>query len=234
MIPLEKRLIVALDVPTAAQAKELVEQLEPDVQHFKVGLQLFLDAGFEIVDWLTARGHEVMLDLKFFDIPATVAHAVTQVRDRGVGLITVHGNDGIMRAAAEVKGSAKILGVTVLTSLDQGDVEDLGFACNIEDIVLSRAKRALAVGCDGVVSSGLEAPRLRAHLDDRLLIVMPGVRPLTNRPDDDQKRVVTPSVAFENGASYIVVGRPIRQADNPQAAARAILREIATALNTPF
>ena len=220
MISLDKRLIVALDVPTSEDAKALVQQLEPDVRHFKVGLQLFLAAGFEIIDWLTGRGHEVMLDLKFFDIPATVAQAVTQVRDRGVNLVTVHGNDSILRAAAEAKGNAKILGVTVLTSLDQGDVEDLGFACNIEDIVLSRARRALELGCDGVVSSGLEAPRLRAHLDNKLLIVMPGVRPLTNRPDDDQKRVVTPSVAFQNGASYIVVGRPVRNAASPGDAAR--------------
>ncbi|HAR65940.1 MAG TPA: orotidine-5'-phosphate decarboxylase [Lentisphaeria bacterium] len=230
MISLDKRLIVALDVPTSEDAKALVQQLEPDVRHFKVGLQLFLAAGFEIIDWLTGRGHEVMLDLKFFDIPATVAQAVTQVRDRGVNLVTVHGNDSILRAAAEAKGNAKILGVTVLTSLDQGDVEDLGFACNIEDIVLSRARRALELGCDGVVSSGLEAPRLRAHLDNKLLIVMPGVRPLTNRPDDDQKRVVTPSVAFQNGASYIVVGRPVRNAASPGDAARAILAEISFSL----
>ena len=132
-----------------------------------------------------------------------------------------------MEAAAEAKGDVKILGVTVLTSLDRGDLDDLGFNCDVEDLVLSRARRALEAGCDGVVSSGLEAPRLRKFIDQRLLVVVPGIRPLDNRPVDDQKRVVSVEQAFANGADYIVIGRPIRDADNPRAAAESIQESIA-------
>jgi orotidine-5'-phosphate decarboxylase len=121
----------------------------------------------------------------------------------------------------------KILAVTVLTSLDRGDLDDLGFQCDVQQLVLSRARRALKLGCDGVVSSGLEAPLLRNEIGDRLLIVSPGIRPVENRPEDDQKRVVTVDQAFANGADYIVVGRPIRDAERPQETARSIQRRIA-------
>jgi orotidine-5'-phosphate decarboxylase len=121
----------------------------------------------------------------------------------------------------------KVLAVTVLTSLDRGDLDDLGFACNVQDLVLSRAKRALALGCDGVISSGLEAPLLRSELDQKLLIISPGIRPVENRPVDDQKRIVTVDQAFLNGADYIVVGRPIRDALNRREAAEAVQQQIA-------
>ncbi len=160
-ISLDKRIIFALDVETPKEARIWVEKLEPRVKFFKVGLQLFLAGGFDIVEWILKRGSEVMLDLKFFDVPQTVASAVKQVGGRGVSFTTVHGNDAILRAAAEAKQGVKILAVTVLTSLDQGDLNDLGFQCSPEELVLSRARRALQVGCDGVVSSGLEAPKLR-------------------------------------------------------------------------
>jgi orotidine-5'-phosphate decarboxylase len=127
-----------------------------------------------------------------------------------------------MQAAAEAKGPLKILAVTVLTSLDRGDLDDLGFACDVEQLVLSRARRALEAGCDGVVASGLELPALRRAVDRRLLVVTPGIRPVENRPTDDQKRVVTVEQAFRDGADYIVVGRPIRDAKDPRAAAEAI------------
>jgi orotidine-5'-phosphate decarboxylase len=144
-----------------------------------------------------------------------------------VTFATVHGNQSIMEAAAAAKGDVKILAVTVLTSLDRGDLDDLGFDCDVDQLVLSRARRALEAGCDGVVSSGLEAPKLRAAVDERLLVVTPGIRPVENRPTDDQKRVVTVEQAFRNGADYIVVGRPIRDAADPRAAAESIQQSIA-------
>lgn len=229
-IPVNERLIFALDVPSNVEAKALVEQLGDSVQFYKIGLELFM-AGeyFELLEWLVAKDKKVFVDLKFFDVPATVGKAIAQLSDKGASLATVHGNQSIMEAAAAAKGdSLKVLGVTVLTSLDRGDLDDLGFACNVEDLVLSRAKRSLEAGCDGVVSSGMEAANLRQHVDDKLLIITPGIRPVDNRPEDDQKRVVTPAEALRNGADYIVVGRPIRNAENPRAAAQRIQEEIAS------
>lgn len=224
-IPLDKRIIFALDVASPDEARQWVMRLEDHVHFFKVGLQLFLAGGFDIVDWILARKLDVMLDLKFFDVPQTVASAVAQLRGRGIALATVHGNDAILRAAAEAKGDVKILAVTVLTSLDEGDLRDLGFTCSPEQLVLSRARRALALGCDGVVSSGLEASALRTELGDRFLVVVPGVRPVANR-QDDQKRVVDVRQAFLNGADHIVVGRPIRNAPDPGALIRSMQQEI--------
>lgn len=221
------RLIFALDVPTADRGRDLVERLGDSVGFYKIGLELFMAGGyFELIDWLRARDKKVFVDLKFFDIPQTVRSAVLRLRDRGAQFATVHGNDGILRAAAEDKGDLKILAVTVLTSLDQGDLDDLGFQCSPEQLVLSRARRALDIGCDGVISSGIEAPRLRAELGSRLLVVTPGIRPIRNDADD-QKRTTTVGEAFRNGADHIVVGRPIRDADDPRAAAEAIQGTIA-------
>jgi orotidine-5'-phosphate decarboxylase len=227
-IPREERLIAALDVADSEQAKALVQRLGDTVRFYKVGLELFMAGGvFELIDWLTKRGNRVFADLKFFDIPETVAAAVRGLRSRGVTFATVHGNQGMLEAAGAAKGDVKILAVTVLTSLDQGDLDDLGFRCDIEKLVLSRARRALAAGCDGVISSGMEAPALRRELGDRLLVVTPGIRPVENRASDDQKRTVDVARAFANGADYIVVGRPIRQAADPRAAAQAIQATIA-------
>lgn len=228
-IPPEHRLIVALDVPGADAARDLVEQLGDSVHFYKLGLELFMSGGyFELIDWLRARDKQVFVDLKFFDVPETVASAVRQLRDRGAQFATVHGNDAILRAAAREKGDElKILAVTALTSLDQGDMDDLGFQADIGDVVLSRARRALELGCDGVISSGLEAPRLREHLDHRLLVITPGIRPGTNdRAPDDQKRTVDVEEAFEKGADYIVVGRPIRGAEDPRAMAEDVQARI--------
>lgn len=232
-IPANERLIFALDVPDPAAARALVEQLGDAVVFYKIGLELFMAGGyFELIDWLVARSKKVFVDLKFFDIPATVASAVKQLRGRGVHFATVHGNQGIMEAAASAKGDVKILGVTVLTSLDRGDLDDLGFQCDVSALVLSRARRALEAGCDGVISSGLEAQQLRAHIDHKLLVVTPGIRPLDNRPADDQSRVVSPEQALCWGADYIVVGRPIRDAAQPREAALAIQSSIAAALQS--
>ena len=223
------RLMVALDVANANDAKALVETLGPAASFYKVGLELFMAGGyFELVEWLVKRGNKVFADLKMFDIPETVARAVANLRGRGITFATVHGNQAMMKAAAAEKGDVKVLAVTVLTSLDRGDLDDLGFSCDVERLVLSRARRAMEAGCDGVISSGLEAPRIKAEFKDRLLVVTPGIRPVDNKPADDQKRTVDVAQAFANGADYIVVGRPIRQAADPRAAAEAIQATIAT------
>jgi orotidine-5'-phosphate decarboxylase len=223
------RLIFAMDVPDCDRARELATELGDAVTFYKMGLELMMSGGyFELLDWMLARDKKVFCDLKFFDIPATVGSAVRQLKDRGASFVTVHGNQSIMEAAAANKGdSLKVLGVTVLTSLDRGDLDDLGFDCDIEKLVISRARRALEAGCDGVISSGLEVPKLREYIDSRLLVITPGIRPVDNKPEGDQKRVVTVETAFANGADYIVVGRPIRDADEPRAAAEAIQTSIA-------
>lgn len=227
-IAMRDRLIFAMDVPDTAQARQLVATLGDAVQFYKLGLELMMSGGyFELIEWMIARNKKVFADLKFFDVPATVAAAVRQLARHGVTFATVHGNQGIMEAAAQAKGGMKILAVTVLTSLDRGDLDDLGFACDVERLVLSRARRAFEAGCDGVVASGLELPALRRAVDGRLLVVTPGIRPVENRPADDQKRVVTVEQAFRDGADYIVVGRPIRDAADPRRAAEAIQHAIA-------
>lgn len=227
-IPSRDRLIFAMDVADASEARQTVEQLGDSVTFYKIGLELFMAGGyFELLDWMVARDKKLFVDLKFFDIPATVAAAVKRLNGRGVTFTTVHGNQAIMEAAAAAKEDVKVLAVTVLTSLDRGDLDDLGFQCDVQQLVLSRAKRALATGVDGVVSSGMEAEMLRNHLDHKLLVVTPGIRPVDNRPSDDQKRVLTPTAAFQAGADYIVVGRPIRDAQDPRAAAERIQAEIA-------
>jgi len=227
-IPVRERLIFAMYVPDADAARRMTDQLGDSVEFYKLGLELCMAGGyFELLDWMVGRGKQVFVDLKFFDVPATVAAAVKKLRNRGVALTTVHGNQAMMEAAGAAKGDVKVLAVTVLTSLDRGDLDDLGFQCDVEQLVLSRARRALEAGCDGVVSSGLEATLLRQFIDHRLLVVTPGIRPVDNKPVDDQKRTVDVAQAFANGADYIVVGRPIRDAADPRAAAEAIQDTIA-------
>lgn len=232
VIPARERLIFALDLPEAAQAKDLVNRLGDSVIFHKVGLELAMtDDYWRLIDWLLEQEKKVFVDLKFFDIPATVGRAVRRLSERGVHLCTVHGNQGIMEeAAANKSGNMGVLAVTALTSLDRGDLDDLGFACDVESLVLSRAKRALQAGCDGVVSSGMEVQALRAAGLDDLIAVTPGIRPVDNRPTDDQKRVLTPADAIRQGSNYLVVGRPIRDASDPRDAALAIQAQIAGAL----
>ena len=225
--PIESRdrLIFALDVPDAERARALIRALGDTVTFYKLGLELFLSgAYFELVDELKSDGKKVFADLKLFDVPATVGRAVAQLARQQVDFLTVHGQDAMLAAAADNKGSARVLSVTALTSLDQGDLEDLGFACDVGELVLSRARRALALGCDGVISSGLEVPALRAGCDPALIVVCPGIRPVANV--DDQKRTLSVAQAFSAGADHIVVGRPIRDADDPAAAAAAIQKSI--------
>ena len=231
-IPPEERLILALDVPTADEARAIVSSLGDTVRFYKIGLELMTGGEyFALLDWLTAREKKVFADLKFFDIPATVAGAVRNLSGRGATFCTVHGNDAMMEAAVEAADATGdrlgILAVTVLTSLDRSDMDDLGFEADIGRVVLSRAKRALALGCAGVVSSGLEVKALRAEVGDELVAVCPGIRPGLNKPADDQKRSVDIEQAFDLGADYLVIGRPIRSAPDPAAAAAAIQERIA-------
>ena len=228
-ISLSERIIFALDVSNTDDAKRWVETLEAHTKFFKVGLQLFLGGGFDIIEWILKRNLQVFMDLKFFDVPETVKLAVKALSDRGVTFATVHGNDAMLRAAVEAAQGVQILAVTVLTSLDEADMRDLGFECSIPDLVLSRARRALDIGCSGVISSGLEAPMLRRGLGDNFLVVVPGIRPVRNT--DDQKRTVDVKGAFENGADYIVVGRPIRDASDPVAVIESMQAQIQSVIS---
>lgn len=228
-IPRRERLIVALDVPDAARARALAERIDDAACFYKIGLELVTSGGyFELLQWLASRGNKVFADLKLYDIPETVRRAVANLRGRGVTFVTVHGNRSIMEAAAGGKGDVKILAVTVLTSLDRRDLEELGYSGEVEELVLARARGALEAGCDGVIASGLEAARLKAAFGARLVVVTPGIRP-TGSQALDQKRTVDVAQAFASGADYIVVGRSIRDAADPRAAAEAIQRTIATA-----
>ena len=222
-----ERLIVALDVPDADQALALVEQLGDAACFYKIGMELLASGEFfPLLETLHERGNQVFVDLKFFDVPATVAAAVRGLARYPATFCTIHGNDAMVRAAVQEKGGLKLLAVTALTSLDQHDLDQLGFQCDARELVLSRARAALAAGCDGVVSSGLEVPELRAHVGQSLIVVCPGIRPVANT-GDDQKRTVDVRQAFVNGADYIVVGRPIRNAADPRAQALAIQSTIA-------
>ena len=232
-IPREERLIVALDVPGAAQARALVEKLGDAARFYKVGLELFSAPGyFELVEWLVARGNKVFADLKLYDIPETVSRAVANLRSCSASFVTVHGHRSVMEAAEREKGALKILAVTVLTSFDQRDLDEMGATKTLEQLVLARARGTAETGCDGVIASGLEAARLKAEFGERLLVVTPGIRPVENKPADDQKRTVDVAQAFANGADYIVVGRPIRQASDPRAAALAIQQTISKVFST--
>jgi len=228
-IPRRERLIAALDVADAAQARACAERLGEAVKFYKIGLELFSSGGyFELLQWLRARGCKVFADLKLYDIPETVRRAVANLRASGAEFLTVHAERSIMEAAAREKGALKLLAVTVLTSFDQTNLAEMGYAGSVEDLVLQRARAALEAGCDGVIASGLEAPTIKAAFGGQLLVVTPGVRP-SGAAAGDQKRTVDVAQAFASGADYIVVGRPIRDAADPRAAAEAIQASIASA-----
>ncbi len=233
-ISAKDRLIVALDVSTVDEAQELVERLDGLVSFFKIGLQLQLSVSLPFIRGLMDRGNRVFLDYKYFDIEETVQRAVTQVAAMGVSFLTVHGNRPTIRAAVEGRGKSdlRLLSVTVLTSLDSADIQDLGFPCDLSQLVLHRVKNALRAGCDGVIASGREVAAIRSLAGDRpLLIVTPGIRPSTANVND-HKRSVTPAEAIKAGADYLVVGRPIRGADDPRNAAEDILAEMQEAFDS--
>jgi orotidine-5'-phosphate decarboxylase len=223
-----ERLIVALDVPTAAEARALVEKLGDAACFYKVGLELFSAGGyFELIEWLTKRGNQVFADLKLYDIPETVRRATANLSTSGATFLTVHGHRSVMEAAAKEKGALKILAVTVLTSFDARDLAEMRSTATVDELVMARARGAVECGCDGVIASGMESPKLKAEFGSKLLVVTPGIRPVADRPSDDQKRAVDAAQAFRGGSDYIVVGRPIRDAADPRAAALAMQQTIA-------
>ena len=231
IIPARERLIVALDMPEVAQAERLVAELGDSVSFFKVGMELAYGGGLALVGRLAASGKQVFLDLKLHDIPNTVERAVAQVGRLGATFLTIHAYPQTMRAAvAGREGSAlKLLAVSVLTSCDDGDLREAGYAFGVEELVARRGLQAEAEKVDGLVASPAEAVRLRARLGDGLILVTPGIRP-AGAAAGDQKRIATPAQAVADGADYLVVGRPVTQAPDPRAAAEAIVAEIAAAL----
>ena len=234
-IPPRERLIAALDVPSAEAARSLVRALGDAVCFYKLGLELSAtDAYFALVDELVGAGKRVFLDLKLSDIPETVSRAVRSLRGRGATFATVHYGERVLEAACrEAAGELGILAVTVLTSLDERDLRDLGYpdAVKLSDLVVARARRAHELGCAGVITSAHEAQRVRDAVGEKLAIVTPGIRPAAGGSAgpgrDDQRRIATPRDAFESGADYVVVGRPLRDASDPRAAALAIQATIA-------
>jgi orotidine-5'-phosphate decarboxylase len=237
-VPYDQRLIVALDVSSAAAAQKIVTALGDSVHIYKVGMQLYTAEGPQIVRELVGSGRQVFLDLKCHDIPNTVASAVREAMQLGVSMLTVHASGGskMLRAAVEAarvpadarSNRLKVLAVTVLTSMDEHDLNQTGVPGKVVDQVLRLASTALDAGCAGVVSSAREVKALREKLGENFLIVNPGVRP-AGADHGDQTRVVTPAEAIQAGATHIVVGRPITAAKDPVAAARAINQEIRTA-----
>jgi len=224
---------MALDVSSVEEAKELVKTLDGAVSFFKIGLELQVVGGVELAKTLLEQEKQVFLDLKYFDVDATVERAVARVADLGASFLTVHGNHKTIQAAVRGRGDAnlKILAVTVLTSLDEGDIRELGYGVTVEDLVMFRARKALESGCDGVVASGREAGAIRAFANDGLVIVTPGIRP-KGVGADEQKRAVEPAQAIRAGADYLVVGRPIRDAPNPKQAALEIIAQMQKAFDS--
>ena len=222
-------IIVALDVESADQARALVDRIGEAAGFYKVGLELYAAAGMDFVRELIARGKDVFLDLKFYDIGETVKRTVAQVAPSGVRFLTVHGSGAVMRAAVEGRGSSslKLLAVTVLTSFDQQDLADLGYPCSSADLVGLRVRKAMEAGLDGIVASPLEARSIRALAGARAILVTPGVRS-AGAAKGDQKRVATPAEAIRDGADYLVIGRQVTRAPDPAAALRKILEEIQT------
>ena len=231
-ISLNERVIFALDFSNPKEAQQWVEKLDCKIKFFKVGLQLFLAGWWPVIEHIVDRGNKVMVDLKFFDIPETVRLAVQQLKDRKIAFATIHGNEPIIEAAVKEKNGLKILAVTVLTSFDESDMREMGFTKTIESLVLIRAKKALKLGCDGVVSSPREAETLRHEFGTNFLIVTPGIRPGLNRDieKDDQKRVATAKQAILNGADHVVIGRPISTSPDPIYTIQKIQEEIAEGL----
>jgi orotidine-5'-phosphate decarboxylase len=233
------RLIVALDVDTEEKAIELVEKLKNEVRFFKVGFELFSSCGPSIIERIKETGAEIFLDLKFHDIPNTVAKAAVSVTRLGVYMFNVHGLGGydmMKKTAEDVEEEArrlgiekpKIIAVTILTSMDESSLKKIGINESIKDEVLKLARMAKEASLDGVVASPIEAKMIRQELGDEFLIITPGVRP-AGAAIQDQKRIATPKSAIKDGASFIVVGRPITEAKDPVAAAREILKEIGEA-----
>lgn len=223
----ENPIIIALDVETADQARDIVARLGSSVSFYKAGMELYAAAGMEFVRELIGQGKQVFLDMKFYDIGETVKRAVSQVARTGVRFLTVHGSKAVMEAAAEGRGDSKLqlLAVTVLTSFDQTDLAELGYPCDVASLVSLRVTNAMKAGMDGIVCSPLEVARVRALAGPEAVLVTPGVRSAA-AGKGDQKRVATPAEAIRGGADYLVIGRQVTRAADPAAEVARILEEI--------
>lgn len=223
-------IIVALDFETAAEASALVALLGDRIQVYKIGIELYAGAGMAFARELRSQGKDVFLDMKFYDIPETVRRAVCQVARAGLQFLTVHGSHAVMRAAVEGRGPSnlQLLAVTLLTSFDRQDIEDLGYPCEATDLVDLRVRKAMAAGMQGIVASPLDAARVRRLAGAGALLVTPGVRS-AGAAKSDQKRVATPAEAIRNGADYVVVGRQVTRAADPVGEVDRVLEEIAAA-----
>jgi orotidine-5'-phosphate decarboxylase len=227
---MKDRLIVALDMESVEEARQIVRQLDGVVSFFKVGLGLQFAQGVDgLIGSLAGSGKKLFLDAKMYDIPQTVGRAVATIAQRGVSFVTVHGDEAIMRAAVKAKGASglKVFAVTVLTSLDDEALKSMGYAHSARDLVMLRARKAVECGCDGIIASADDDPsRLRMLAQsEALLIATPGIR-MPGGETHDQKRVATPKEAIENGADYLVVGRPIVAAKDPREAALRIIEDM--------
>ena len=230
-IETKDRLIIALDVPSTDEARQIIEDLGDTTNFYKIGHQLLPIGGIELGKDLIAAGHKVFFDYKFYDIGNTVKNGVASVASLGAHLLTIHGDRDIIDGAIAGRGSSdlKLLAVTVLTSMNQANLEELGYQGTVEDLVLKRAQIAIENGCDGIVASAQEVDRLRGELGHGFLIVTPGIRS-AGVAKDDQKRVATPGNAIRSGADYLVMGREITKADDKRAAALHVFDQIEAAL----
>ena len=231
-IPIQDRLIIALDVPSTDEAKSIIESLGDSVNFYKIGHQLLPIGGIELGKDLIAAGRKVFFDYKFYDIGNTVKNGVASVASLGADLVTIHGDRDIIDGAVAGRGASdlKLLAVTVLTSMNQANLEELGYQGSVEDLVLKRAQIAVTGGCDGIVASAQEVTRLRAELGHDFLIVTPGIRS-AGVAADDQKRVATPGDAIRTGADYLVMGREVTNAEDKRAAALHVFDQIEAALS---
>ncbi len=230
VIPPRDRLIVGLDVPTIEDARTIVQTLGPTVSFYKIGMQQVFAGGLELARELIDQNKQVFLDMKLLDIPNTVSKAIENIARLGVTFTTVHAYDHVMMAAVDARGSSglQILGVTVLTNMDDSDLARMGIGMTAGELVLTRAKTALSLKMDGVIASAHEAAAIHAVVGSKLKIVTPGIR-LAGGDVQDQKRVMTPALAISAGSDYLVVARPVIQADDPQRAAAMIIEEIEAA-----
>lgn len=224
------RLIVALDLPSVAQARAMIEKLDDAVSFYKIGMELTYSGGLPLAEELVRAGKKVFLDLKLHDIPNTVARATEQVASLGATFLTIHAYPQTMKAARQALGDSplKLLAVTVMTSYDDADLREAGFAFGVKDLVARRAQQAKDCGIHGLILSAEEAQTMRTLVGPDMLLVTPGIRP-AGADVADQKRVMTPARAIAAGADHLVIGRPVTQAADPKAAAQKIVEEIAAA-----
>ena len=229
-----ERLIVALDLPSSAAAEDMVKKLDGVVSFYKIGLWLLFAEGTDrLIDGLIKRDKKVFLDYKMFDIPETVHRGIERARDRGIKFVTVHGDDEIIKSAVEAKGNSdflKIFTITVLTSMDDNNLHDMGYRLGVQDLIKLRVRKSIEYGSDGIIASAADDPNeIRKLVNNQsLLIATPGVRP-SGSSSDDHKRLASPAEAIKAGADYIIMGRPIVTKQDPRAEAERVIRDMESA-----